>query len=127
MSDEHKAALARGRTQGKAVREYLDALAASQPKRGRKRTPESIETRLAAIADQITTADPLKTLQLTQERMDLEAELANLTGDTVDLEALEAEFVKHAKDYGESKGLVYAAWREVGVPPATLKKAGIGR
>jgi hypothetical protein len=43
MSDEHKEALARGRHEGRVVREYLEALRATKPKRGRKRTPESIE------------------------------------------------------------------------------------
>ena len=46
MTEEHKAALARGRSEGKAVRDYLDALRANKPKRGRKRTPDSIKKRL---------------------------------------------------------------------------------
>jgi hypothetical protein len=49
MNAEHKAALAKGRSQANAVRAYLEALEANRPKRGRKRTPESIERRLAAI------------------------------------------------------------------------------
>ena len=49
MSDAHKAALAEGREQGRAVRAYLDAVEANAPKRGRKRTPESIAKRLDAI------------------------------------------------------------------------------
>ena len=47
MSDDHKAALAAGRNEGRAVRRYLEALEAHKPKRGRKRTPESIQKRLA--------------------------------------------------------------------------------
>ena len=42
MSDAHKAALATGRVEGKIVRDYLEALRANKPARGRKRTPESI-------------------------------------------------------------------------------------
>ena len=49
MSDSHKAALAEGREQGRAVRRYLEALEAHKPKRGRKRTPDSVQKRLAAI------------------------------------------------------------------------------
>src|SRR5680860_433016 len=49
MSTEHKAALAEGRANGRAVREYLEALEATKPKRGRKRTPESVKKRLDAI------------------------------------------------------------------------------
>ena len=49
MTDAHKAALAKGRTESQAVRVYLEALRANKPVRGRKRTPESIGKRLAAI------------------------------------------------------------------------------
>ena len=55
MSDEHKAALAQGRSEGKAVRDYLEALRANKPKRGRKRTADSIKKRLAAIDAELRT------------------------------------------------------------------------
>jgi hypothetical protein len=58
--------------------------------------------------------------------MDLENELRALES-KVDLSALESEFTKIAKDYSSSKGLTYDAWRQVGVAPEVLKKAGIGR
>lgn len=127
MSAAHKAALAQGRTQGRAVRVYLEALDASRPKRGRKRTPESIRSRLAKVEAEIPDAAPVQRLQLVQERMDLEAELAAAAAPTVDLEALEKEFVEAAKGYSVRKGISYAAWREAGVPAATLKAAGISR
>ena len=126
MSDDHKAALAQGRSQGRAVRVYLEALEGSKPKRGRKRTPETITKRLAVIEADIPTADPIKRLQLIQERIDLQAEL-DTEEDTIDLEALEKEFVAAAKPYSERKGISYRAWREIGVPAATLKAAGVTR
>ena len=126
MSAEHKAALAEGRTQSKAVRQYLEALEAHKPKRGRKRTPESIKKRLDALDGLIDSADPLKRLQLVQERMDLTQELANME-DKPDLGALEKGFTDAAKAYGARKGITYAAWRELGVDPSTLKAAGITR
>ena len=126
MSSEHKAALAEGREQGRAVRAYLEALESNHPKRGRKRTPESIEKRLAVIDGALADADPLKRVQLLQERLDLTDELAKLT-DTTDLTMLEAGFVKAAAGYSERKGISYATWREVGVPAATLTAAGIKR
>jgi hypothetical protein len=49
MSDDHKAALAEGREQGRAVRRYLEALDARRPKRGRRRSEESMRKRLEAI------------------------------------------------------------------------------
>ena len=126
MSNEHKAALAEGRAQGRAVRRYLEALEAHKPKRGRKRTPESISKRLEKIETDLPAADPLKRLMLIQERLDLQAELAS-TGESVDLEGLESEFAGVAREYGERKGISYTAWRELGVPSAVLKRAGIGR
>jgi len=126
MSDDHKAALAIGRSEGRAVRNYLEALEAHKPRRGRKRTPESIRRRLEIISETIDDADPLTRLQLIQERMDLEQELASLQA-SVDLQALEAEFVQAARSYSARKGISYAAWRELGVPPSVLKRAGITR
>jgi hypothetical protein len=126
MSAEHKAALAQGRTEGRAVRDYLDALRANKPKRGRKRTPDSIRRRLRAIDEQLLQADPLNELRLVQERRDLESELSSL-GRAIDLTAIENGFVNVAKSYSQRQHISYAAWREVGVPASVLKRAGISR
>jgi hypothetical protein len=126
LSDEHKAAMAAGRVEGRIVREYLDGLRTNKPKRGRKRTPDSIKARLAAIDDEIQTADPLDELRLIQERRNLTQELESM-GSGVDLSALEAEFVKIAKSYSERQGISYATWRDVGVEASVLKAAGITR
>jgi hypothetical protein len=126
MSDTHKAALAEGREQGRAVRRYLEALEAHKPRRGRKRTPESIQRRLAAIEEQLPEADALTRLHLVQERMNLANELA--AGDnSVDMSLLEEGFVEAAAPYGRRKGITYAAWREAGVDPSVLRRAGIRR
>jgi hypothetical protein len=126
MSDEHKAALAEGRTQGRAVRGYLEALEANKPKRGRKRTSDSIKKRLERIDAELASADALKALNLRQERADLLRELEIMDA-KVDLSELEAAFIEAAKSYGERKGISYEVWREAGVEPAVLKKAGISR
>jgi hypothetical protein len=126
MSDAHKAALAEGRAQGRAVRNYLEALEAHKPKRGRKRTPDSMKKRLAKIDAEVADADQLKRLQLAQERLDLERELS-ASESTTDVAALQKEFVGAAKSYGARKGITYAAWRAVGVPDPVLKDAGITR
>jgi hypothetical protein len=126
VTDEHKAAMAAGRTEARAVKNYLEALEQHRPKRGRKRTPDSINARLTKIDGELASADPVKRLNLIQERLDLLQELESLET-TVDLSGLEADFVKSAKGYGERKGISYGAWREVGVSAATLKAAGIGR
>ena len=126
MTAAHKAALAEGRSQGRAVRGYLEALEAHRPKRGRKRTPESMRARMAVIEPAMEAADPMKRLQLAQERIDL-ATAISAAETTIDISALEDGFVEAAAAYGARKGITYAAWREVGVPAAMLKRAGIGR
>ena len=126
MTDTHKAALAQGRLEGRAVHDYLDALRATKPKRGRKRTTDSISNRLAAIDRQLPDASPIDELRLIQERRDLSAELSTIdTG--VDLAGLEDAFVKIAANYGARQGISYSSWREVGVPASALKRAGIAR
>ena len=126
MTQEHKDALAEGRRQGRAVREYLEALEQHRPKRGRKRTADSIKTQLGRIDGQLDSAEPMKKLHLIQDRIDLQAELSSMENKP-DLGALEAEFVSAAKGYSERKSISYAAWREFGVDAAVLKKAGITR
>jgi hypothetical protein len=126
MSASHKAALAEGREQGRAVRRYLEALEAHKPKRGRKRTPEAVQKRLDNIEERLASADPLTRLQLVQERMNLQNELA--AGDNaVNLADLEEAFVSSAAPYGKRKGITYAAWREAGVDPSVLRRANIRR
>lgn len=126
MSDEHKGALAIGRAEGRTVRAYLEALELHRPTRGRKRTPDSINARLATIETQLEDADPLKRLQLIQERLDLGNEL-DAMNDGPELKALEDEFVSVARSYAARKGITYTAFRELGVPAATLKRADIRR
>jgi hypothetical protein len=126
MTDDHKAALSQGRAEGRAVKNYLDALVANKPKRGRKRTEESIGRRLTAIEAELVDAAPIKALQLVQDRLDLTAELATID-DKVDMSGFEEAFVEVAAGYGSRKGISYAAWREIGVDAAVLKRSGIKR
>lgn len=126
MSAEHKKALAEGREFGRAVRLYLESLEKNKPKRGRKRTPEGIKKRLAAIEADLGSASSTRKLQLIQERIDLRKQLEKV-GEKTDSKEFEAAFIKVAKAYGENKGISYAAWREWGVPSEVLGKAGISR
>jgi hypothetical protein len=127
MSEAHKEALAKGREAGRAVRDYLTAMEAAKPKRGRKISRDDLEKRLAETKANIVTADPVRRLELVQERIDLESRLAKSGEAGPDLAALEKAFTKHAKAYGESKGISYQAWREIGVTPPLLMAAGITR
>jgi hypothetical protein len=126
MSQAHKEALAIGREEGRAVRRYLEALEAHRPKRGRKRSQETIQKQLMQIDEKLETADALTRVLLVQERMDLKTEAA-VKGAQVDLVALEEDFIKAALNYSERKGISYAAWREAGVDAGVLKAAGLRR
>jgi hypothetical protein len=123
MSQEHKDALAEGRRQARAIKAYLKALDSRRP--GRPVTKESLESRLARVGKQIESAtDPLEKVSLTQTRLDIEDQLANM-GVGESLEAKEKAFVDYARGYSERKGISYTAWRQVGVPAAVLRKAGV--
>lgn len=126
MTSAHKEALAHGREQSRAVRDYLKALEANRPKRGRKRSPDSVKKQLAAVEASLATATGTARLGLVQKRRDLGLELTALHK-KVDLSPLERLFVKHAKAYGAAKRIAYPTWRDVGVPAAVLQKAGITR
>src|SRR3546814_14584455 len=103
MSAAHKAALAEGRSQGRAVRKYLEALEANKPKRGRKRNAKSIQDRIANIDARLAGSDPLKRVQLIQERLDLTSELAAFD-DAVDPTELDQGFVDAAAVYSQQLG-----------------------
>ncbi|MGH9029142.1 MAG: hypothetical protein ACRDV4_05955 [Acidimicrobiales bacterium] len=126
MSVEHKAALAAGRAEGRAVRSYLEAIERHRPRRGRRRTPDTVSRRLSAIENDLNKADPLTRLHLLKEKGDLEAELDRArSGD--DLSALEKKFVKVARSYGDRKGISYSVWRAAGVSSVVLQRAGVIR
>ena len=123
MSDEHKAALARGRAEARSIKAYLNAVGTR--KRGRPVTRETLTKRIERLESQIETEpNPLKVLDFRQARLESEQRLAELER-SVDVARLEADFVTYAMAYSDRKGISYAAWREAGVPAPVLSKAGI--
>lgn len=125
MSDEHKAALAQGRRESRAIKAYLEALKSRRP--GRPVTPESVRKRIESIDERLAAEDdPLKQLELRQEKIDAEGTLKEVESKE-DIDALERGFIDAAKPYSERKGISYTAWRQVGVPARVLKEAGIPR
>ena len=128
MTDEHKAAIAAGRIEAAAVRDYLDALESSRPKRGRQVSPATLAARKADLDTQVAGGDlkPIKRLELMQDRRDIDAQLAELAAEP-DMTAVENGFVTHAANYGARKGIAYATWREFGVSADLLARAGITR
>jgi hypothetical protein len=116
------------KTEIAAVRDYLKALEQNAPRRGRKRTPESVERQLAVLEGEMEGVSVTKRLGLIQQRINLETDLEALQqAESVDMSALETGFATHAAAYGGRRGISYAAWREVGVSSTTLKSAGIRR
>lgn len=125
MSDEHKAALAQGRRESRAIKSYLQALGSRRP--GRPVTADSVRKRIESIDERLAAEDdPLRALDLRQERLDAEATLKDVEAKE-DIDELEKGFVETAKSYSQRKGISYAAWRQVGVPASVLKAAGIPR
>lgn len=124
MDAAHKAKLAQGRADARAVKAYLEFLEENRPRRGRRRTKDSITKRLEAIGAELESASALGRLNLVQEQMDLEAELSTME-DAPDGSAVEAAFIEAAPRYAESKGISAAAFRQMGVSAKTLRAAGI--
>lgn len=123
MSDEHKAALARGRRESRLIKRYLEALGRRRP--GRPITRESLERKLAGLDAKIEgESDYLKRVDLVQQRLETEETLTSMR-ESANLEELEEGFVEVAKSYSDRKGISYSAWREVGVPASALRRAGI--
>jgi len=110
------------------VRRYLVALEKHQPKRGRPRTPKTLEDRIRKIDAEYEQADPLRRLHLEQRRLDLETQLTELVAAQGEAPAkLEDAFAEAAADYAAKHGITYAAWRRLGVPARVLRKAGVSR
>lgn len=124
LSPEVKAARAAARAETKAVRAYLEGLQVSTGRRGRRKSPqEELDTVQARLESE---SDQLQKLSLIQKRIDAEQRLSDYQ-DPVDIDALEAEYVKVARSFSERKGISYKAWREMGVPAKVLTKGGIAR
>ncbi|MFV1963062.1 MAG: hypothetical protein ACC658_14665 [Acidimicrobiia bacterium] len=123
MTQEHKDALAQGRTEARAIKAYLKTI--DTRKQGRPVSRESLVKRLDKTNRRIEDSDdPLKILDLIQTRLDIQLALSKLE-DVENLDQLEAGFVRFAASYSERKGVSYTAWREFGVPAAVLRNAGV--
>lgn len=123
MSDDHKAALAQGRREARAIKAYLNVLSSRKP--GRPVSKTSLDQRLERINKKLdATDDPLQRVDLIQSRLDIQQSLGQMES-ADDVQALEAEFKKHVASYSERKGVSYTAWRESGVPAKVLREAGI--
>jgi hypothetical protein len=125
MSKEHKAAMAQGRRESRAINAYLTALANRRP--GRPVSAESLRKQLDDVGSKLASAsNPLKRVDLLQKRIDLEQALERVQ-ESSDMAELEANFVASVGGYSDRKGVSYKAWREAGVPASVLKQGGVSR
>lgn len=123
MSEEHKAALAQGRREALVVRRYLESLGSKRSQT--VRAPDQIRKRLKAVEAELEqTADVVRSLEMRQERIDLEQELERAK-QAAGAEDVESQFVKVVQSFSERRGISYAAWRDAGVPSSVLRRAGV--
>lgn len=125
MSQAHKEALNAGRDQSRIVKRYLEAL---EQKRTQRRTrassQEVLRRQLEEVDRALGEADPFGRLHLLQRRKDLVAALSE-RDELARLAELEEAFVRIAASYARRKGIAFDTWREVGVSPSVLRRAGI--
>lgn len=104
------------RQETKAVDEYLSALTPGRGGYRPRRTPQELQVEIDAEKN------PIRKLALVQQRLNIENAL---NGKVLKMEELTESFVAVAASFAKRKGISYAAWREMGVPPKILKEAGI--
>ena len=102
--------------------------------RARNSNPETLQKQITKLKAQIQqTPDLLKRLTLEQTKLEKEQKLAQITTeksaassvDASGLTQIELDFIEHAQQYSERKGISYKAWRTMKVPRGVLAKAGI--
>ncbi|MEY2472587.1 MAG: hypothetical protein QOK28_1916 [Actinomycetota bacterium] len=109
----------------RVIRRYLSALDAQRTGRTPAKTAESLHFRIHQIDTELLSADPVRRLHLTQERIDLHAESLRLTTGTSDISEFEKAFVRVARGYSDRHGISFSAWRQIGVDAEVLAAAGI--
>jgi hypothetical protein len=110
------------RAETAAVAAYLTALRAPKvPARSRAK----LEQRRTQIEHWIAEeSSPIREVELIQQRLDVDAQLAQID-QAARLAELEEAFVKVAASWAKRTGVSAAALREAGVPASVLRRAGL--
>jgi hypothetical protein len=110
------------RAETNAVAAYLTALKAPKvPARSRA----ALEKRRAQIEQWIAEEpSPIRGVELIQERLDIDAQLAQID-QAARLPELEKAFVSVAAAWGKRSGISAAALRGAGVPGSVLRRPGL--
>jgi hypothetical protein len=110
------------RAETNAVAAYLAALRA--PKVSARSRP-NLEKRRVQIEQWIAEeSSPIREVELIQQRLDIDAQLAQVD-QAARLPELEEAFVKVAASWAKRSRISGAALREVGVPTSVLRRAGL--
>jgi hypothetical protein len=110
------------RAETKAVSAYLTALRAPKVPAGSR---AALETRRAQIEQWLAEeTSPIREVELIQQRLDIDAQLAQ-ADQAARLAELEEAFVNVAASWAKRTGISAAALREVGVPASVLRGAGL--
>lgn len=110
--------------EARKVKDYLSALEKSA-KLDHRKSPRKAEAQLLRIEAELQSEDldPLRRVRLVQRRMTLKDHLEGRG--RPDPSVFEDDFIKAVPGYSERHNISYEAWREVGVPAAVLRRAGI--
>jgi hypothetical protein len=113
------------RAETKAVAAYLAALKGPRPSGSSKAKREGLLRRRAHI-EQWTSEErsPIREVELIQQRLDIDAQLAQID-EAARLPELEEAFVNVAASWAKRSGITAAALGEAGVPAGVLKRAGL--
>jgi hypothetical protein len=110
------------RAETNAVAAYLTALRAPKVPARSRANLEKRRTQIEQwIADE---SSPIREVELIQQRLDIDAQLAQID-QAARRPELEEAFVKVAASWAKRTGVSAAALREVGVPASVLKRAGL--
>ena len=127
MSAAHKQALSEGRAMSSTVDRYLAELHTPK-RRGRKVSRATLVQRLASARTRAKSSTGIERVLAAQAIRDLEEKIAAFDADgTRDRKSLEAAFGSIATKFSDRRGIGYGAWRDAGVAPEVLKRAGIAR
>ena len=109
--------------QAKIVGTYIDTLRQLGGYPHQQRDTAKLAEEIEKVSAEIEAATGVHYLHLVERRRILQFELASF--DKAAFSALEAEFIKVAKDYGAHSEITVETWREVSVPMEVLHAAGI--
>jgi hypothetical protein len=113
------------RAETKAVAAYLTALKGPRPSGSSKAKREGLMRRRAQVEHWISEErSPIREVELIQQRLDIDAQLARID-QAARLPELEEAFVNVAASWAKRSGITAAALREAGVPASVLKRAGL--